>query len=217
MFQLSIDHGRSVTITDHPDRDEAHRNLIEYIRGADYYLRPIQTAAAHSSYELLEVQDLAEGDRILDRQPRSAGHAVIEECATDTDLPADPPYYAAAAALRWLDDHHQDWQHGSDADPGARYPLAVLTAAQAEGHHWFCAGTLLREAAQLAAVEPISNPDRNLLETLRHNAISRAGISTTPAELAAALEELLPASTSAGHTAALIWWFALLTWGAGAS
>ena len=44
MYQLSIDHhGRSVTTTDHPDRDDAHRSLINYVIGADYYLRPLPT------------------------------------------------------------------------------------------------------------------------------------------------------------------------------
>ena len=69
MYQLSIDHGRSVTISDHPDRDDAHGALLRYVIGANYYLRPIQLGGAHTSYELLQLGELAEPDRELYRGP----------------------------------------------------------------------------------------------------------------------------------------------------
>ena len=69
MYQLSIDHqGRSVTTTDHPDRDDAHRSLINYVIGADYYLRPLPTHPDTTRYELLA---LAEPDSraAMDHRP----------------------------------------------------------------------------------------------------------------------------------------------------
>jgi hypothetical protein len=38
-----------------------------------------------------------------------------------------------------------------------------------------------------------------------------------PAELAGAVQQILPADTPAAHVATYIWWFALLTWGGAAS
>ena len=219
MYQLSIDHGRSVTISDHPDRDDAHGALLRYVIGADYYLRPIQLGGAHSSYELLQLGELAEPDRELYRGPRCAGHAVIEELATQASVPADSPYNAAAAAWHWIDDHRDIWDHGSDTDAGTRYPLAVFTAARAEARCWFSAGTLIREAAHLAGVEPIANPDQAPLENLRQAAstATRSCPEPGPAEIAAAVAQFITADTAPGHTAALIWWYALLTWGVRAS
>src|ERR1700741_1116872 len=48
MHQLTIDHhNQPVTITDHPNFDTAHRALLKYVVGADYYLCPVRTTAAH--------------------------------------------------------------------------------------------------------------------------------------------------------------------------
>jgi hypothetical protein len=217
MYQLTIDAGAGTTASEHPDWPTAHRHLIDYVKAQDYYLELIQAGQPHTSYQLLELGDIAEEQRRRDegRHPRTVGHAVIEELSRTPA--ADQPYYAAASARRWIDDHHPLWAHGADTDPGARYPLAVLTAAQAEGRCWFSAGTLLREAAHLADVDPIAQPDPTLLETLRRDAITRAGTTPSSAELAAAVQQAAPADTPTPHTAALIWWYALLTWGADAA
>jgi hypothetical protein len=54
MHQLTIDHySESVSITDHADFGDAHRALLKYVVGADYYLRTVQNTAAHTSYELV--------------------------------------------------------------------------------------------------------------------------------------------------------------------
>lgn len=212
MYQLSIDHqGRSVTTTDHPDRDDAHRSLLNYVIGADYYLRPLATDADTIRYELLA---LAEADSRATR-PHHTGHATI--APTQDEVSPTTAYYAAVAAQRWIADHHDTWHHGSDTDPGARYPLAVLTAAQAEGRCWFSAGALWREAAQLAGVERPAAPDQHVLETLRHHALAQAGADLSPAELAAAVHSALPTATTADQASALTWWYVLLTWGATAS
>ncbi|MCW2688507.1 MAG: hypothetical protein JWR37_3397 [Mycobacterium sp.] len=221
MYLLTIDHdSRAVSISDHPDFDAAHKTLLEYVVGADYYLKPIQTTRPHTSYELVQLldDDDAEAEPVERRRPpRTTGHAMIEHHPEPVKL-ADSPYYVAVAAQRWISDHSNLWTHGAEADLGGRYPRAVLTAAQAEGRCWFSAGTLIREAAHLAGVEPITHPDEATLEALRHNAITTASRPTpSPAALAATVQELLPADTTAADTAALIWWYALITWGANAS
>jgi hypothetical protein len=214
MYQLTIDAGTGPTASGHPDWPTAHRHLIDYVKAQDYYLELIQAGQPHTSYELLDLGDIAEERRCRaeGRHPRCVGHAVIEELSRSH--PADPPYYAGAAARRWIDDHHLMWAHGADTDPGTRCPL---TAARAEGRCWFSAGTLLREAAHLADVDPITHPDQTLLETLRRDAITRAGTTPNPAELAAAVQQAAPPDTPAPHAAALISWYALLTWGADAA
>ncbi|MBY0289725.1 MAG: hypothetical protein K2X52_21685 [Mycobacteriaceae bacterium] len=212
MYHLSIDHqGRAITTTDHPDRDDAHRSLLNYVIGADYYLRPVCTDADTTRYELLA---LADPDSRAAR-PHHTGHATIAPAHDDASVTST--YYAAVAAQRWIADHHLKWEHGSDTDPGSRYPLAVLTAAQAEGRCWFTAGALWREAAQLAGVELAAAPDQHLLETLRHNAIAQAGADLSAAQLASAVHAALPAHISAAHASALTWWYVLLSWGITAS
>jgi hypothetical protein len=219
MYQLIIDAGAGRDVSEHPDWPAAHSHLIDYVKTRDYYLELIQCGQPHTSYHLLDLGDIAEEQRCraAARHPRTVGHAVIEEL-THSPI-ADPPYYAAAAARRWIDDHHHLRAHSGHTDSGTRYPLAVLTAAQAEGRCWFSAGTLLREAAHLAGVNPIPHPDQALLQTLRRDAIIRATTTPTPgpAELAAAVQHAAPDDTPADHTAALIWWYALLTWGANAA
>ena len=218
MHQLTIDHRRR-----HQHRPRRLRRRAPRAPVARHRRRllpaPHPARSDSTSYELLQLGDLAEPDRELYRGPRCAGHAVIEELATEASAPADSPYNAAAAAWHWIDDHRDIWDYGSDTDAGTRYPLAVFTAARAEARCWFSAGTLMREAAHLAGVEPIANPDQALLENLRQAAstATRSCPEPGPAEIAAAVAQFITADTVPGHTAALIWWYALLTWGVRAS
>jgi hypothetical protein len=207
MYQLTVDAAEAVTVTDHPDRDAAHGHLLRHAVRGDYYLRTVQTGPAHSTYQLLA---LTEGRR----GPRSAGHAVIEDLSTDEALPVDSPDQAAAAATRWITHHQPTWRHGCDTDPGTGYPLAILTAARAEARYWFAAGTLLPEAALLAAAGSIPRPSQQRLETLRHHANAHAGTDENPAAVVTGHVESATASTT---VAALIWWYALLSWGASAT
>jgi hypothetical protein len=181
---------------------------MRHVVAGDYHLRTIQTAAAHTTYELLAVSD----DR---RRPRSAGHAVIEELTDERALPVDTPELAAAAAALWIAHHRLKWDRGCDTDPGAGYPLAILTAARAEARYWFDAGLLLPETARLADVTPIPRPSQRLLEALRHTA------TTQPTHRAHDLADIVGAQleipTAAATLAALIWWYALLSWGATAT
>ena len=82
VFTLTIDAETGHTISEHPDRDSAHKALTKYLTHADYYLNPIQTTTTHSSYELLALSDLADHNHLLDRRPRTAGHATIEQLPT---------------------------------------------------------------------------------------------------------------------------------------
>jgi hypothetical protein len=214
MHQLTIDHdARSVSVTEHPNYDEAHRALLDYVVGADYYLRPVQNRAAHTTYELLRLADADQ--RGPNRGPRITGTATIAE-HREEELPVSGPYFSACEAQSWIDEHGVKWRHGSDTDPGHRYPMAVLTTAHGEAHFLLRAGTLLPEAARLAGAESASLPDQDTLEMLRHNAIALAGCGHphSPAALAAEVQRHLPADITAHQRAALIWWTALLIWGA---
>jgi hypothetical protein len=206
MYQLTVDAADTVTVTDHLDRDDAHGQLMRRAVTGDYYLRTVQTTPAHATYELLH---LAEGRR----QPRSAGHAIIERVdAADGLLPVDPPERAADAARLWIAHHQLKWAHGADTDPDDGYPTAILSAARAEARCWFHAGLLLPEAARLAHVDPIPRPGQQRLEALRRNAISAP--AHRDERLAAIVAAQLGGPSSAPTLVALIWWYALLSWGA---
>jgi hypothetical protein len=207
VYQLTVDTADTVTVTDHPDRDDAHGRLMRRAVAGDYYLRTVQTLPAHTTYELLH---LAEGHR----RPRSAGHAIIERIDADGPLPVDSSERAADAARRWIAHHDLKWAHGTDDDPGDGYPAAILGAARAEARGWFHAGLLLPEAARLALVDPIPRLSRQRLEALRHTAID--GPAHRNPRLAAVVAAQLDTPASASMLAALIWWYALLSWGAGA-
>lgn len=205
MYQLTVDAADTVDVTDHPDRDDAHGQLMRRAVTGDYYLRTVQTTPVHATYELLH---LAEGHR----RPRSAGHAIIERIDSAGLLAVDPPERAAAAARLWIAHHQIGWTHGSDADPGDGFPAAILGAARAEAREWFDAGLLLSEAARLAGVGPIPRPGQQRLEALRHTAINAPAHRDD--RLADVVAAQLRGPTSAASLAALIWWYALLSWGA---
>jgi hypothetical protein len=211
VHQLTINHdNQSVSITGHADFGDAHRALLKYVVGADYYLRTVQNTAAHTSYELLRLADL--DDPAPARGPRITGIATIEELP-DTELPVPAPYFAAGDAQRWIADHAGKWLHGSATDPGDRYPMAVLTMARGEARCHLRAGTLLPEAARLAGADDLAHPDQAALEALRHNATSSDSNPDNPAAIAEEARHLLPAGTGEHQTAALVWYYALIRWG----
>ena len=211
MHQLTIDHNaKSVSISEHPDFGDAHRALLQYVVGADYYLRPIQNTPAHISYELLRLADI--DDPAIGRNPTITGVAVIEE-RTEHQLPVSAPYFAACEAQRWISDNGNKWLHGSTTDPGYHYPMAVLTMAHGEAHHHLRAGTVLREAARLAGAADIAQPDASAIEALRDNAISTDSHTHNPAAIATAVQQMLPAGITDQQTAALVWYYALILWG----
>jgi hypothetical protein len=155
MHQLSIDHNaKSVSISEHSDFNDAHRALMTYVVGADYYLRQLGSTDPQISYELVQ---LAGDDTPHLRRPRITGRATIEEI-TRTALPVARPTTPPARA-RWISEHDCTWRHGSEGDPGHRYPMTLLTMAHAEAHYTLRAGAVLPEAARLAGVEDSREPD----------------------------------------------------------
>jgi hypothetical protein len=212
MHQLTIATDTATSTTGHDDFADAHRALMSHVIAADLYLHaswPAPCTAA--TFKLLRLDQ-------ADSQPRITGTATIEPA------PAKPvigPYYSAEAALRWTTDHTATWRHGCDADPGVRYPLAVLTAARAEARYLFTAGTIYHEAASLSDVgtTDVPRPRQTTLEILRGSAINagRHASITNAAELAAAVQAQLTADITPQQTAALIWYYALILWGVTAS
>jgi hypothetical protein len=120
MYQLTIDAG-GLSVSEHPDWPTAHRHLIDYVKTQDYYLELIQSGQRHTSYDLLDLGDIAEQRRRRGqgRHPRIVGRAIIEELSPRQAV--DPPICAAAAARQPL------WAPAGDTDAGTRNPLAVLT------------------------------------------------------------------------------------------
>ena len=212
MHQLTIDHdSQSVAISGHPSFNEAHRALLQYVVKADYYLRAVHTSPERASFELLCLAD--PDDPAPSRRPHVTGMAVIEELA-NTGLPAPSPYFAACDAQRWLADHACKWVHGSTSDPGDRHPMSVLTLAHGEASGLLPTGTLLPEAAHLAGAPDAAPADPQTLEALRHNAISGCARTDTPAAVAAAAQQSLPAGVGADQIAVLVWYYTLIAWGA---
>lgn len=211
MHQLTIDHDNtSVAISGHRSFSDAHHALLKYVVGADYYLRSVQTTPTHASYELLSLAD--PDDRAPARHPRVAGIAIIEELAHPA-VRAPSPYFAACDACRWLGDHADKWVHGSPTDPGDHYPMSVLTKAHREARGLLDPGALLCEAAYLAGAEHAGAASHQILEALRHNAISAGPATHTPAAVAGVVQALLPANVDEHQIAALIWYYALILWG----
>lgn len=214
MHQLTIDHDTQPgCVSDHADFTDAHQALLKYVVRADYYLRPVQTTDAHTSYELLRLADL--DDPRPCREPQVAGVATIE-AISGNELHVAAPYFVACDAQTWINDHAAKWLHGSSTDPGFHYPMAVLTMAHGEARFYLRAGTLLIEAAALAGVANTVRPDQHLVEALRHNAVRNTVALNNPAAIADAVRALLPVETTTHQTAALIWYYALLLWGVSA-
>ncbi|MCP9276940.1 hypothetical protein [Mycolicibacterium arenosum] len=204
MYRLTVDAADAVAVTEHPDRDAAHGRLMRHVVTGDYYLRTVRTGPAHSTYEMLHLADHR-------RRPRSAGHAVIEHVDPERRPPIDP-HVVADAACDWIARHERAWRHGHDTDSRGGYPGAVLTTARAEARTWFPAGAALPEAARLADAETASPLPQVRLEELRRRAVTAA--APLDARLADTVIAQLDPAAPASTTAALIWWYSLITWGA---
>lgn len=206
MYQLTVEAADTVTVTDHPDREDAHGQLLRRAVTGDYYLHTVQIAPAHTTYELLR---LVEGYR----RPRSAGHAVIERLDTDGRGTVDPQR-VTAAARRWIVHHQSAWAPGAGGTPADRCPTAILSAARAEARNWFRAGLLASEAARLARVGFVPRSGQHRLDELRCKA-TREPVHHDE-HLAPRVSTQLGVPASASTLAAPIWWYALPSWGAGA-
>jgi hypothetical protein len=101
VHQLTIHHVTApVTITVYVGFDEAHRALLTYAIGADYYLWASACADCHTHYQLLRLAEPDDPQR--PRRPHIIGTATIEElpdgesCARPPT--ADAPITSGAAA-----------------------------------------------------------------------------------------------------------------------
>lgn len=208
MYQLTIDHGvQPSRVSDHTDFGDARQALLTYVVRSDYYLRPIENDAEHTSYELLQLADL--DDPAPSRQPVVAAVATIERIETL----AATAYSVSCPALRWIAEHAVTWTAGAHAESDRAHPIAILAAARGEAHFHLPAGTLFRQAAAFAGIEDGEKPDQIIVEALRHAAVHTGTAERCPTGLATAVTQLLPAHTSRHHLAAHIWYYALLQWG----
>lgn len=200
----------TVTAVPYEDFDEAHRALMSHVIADDLYLHadwPIPVNVA--KFTLVNVDDRDE----LTRRPRVVGTATI---APFIGGAIESAPYCARNAQRWITDHEATWYQGSERDCGARFPLALMHAAQAEARNLFTAGTCYAQAAQLAGVShDEARPHQRTFDRLRHVAISlaRTKPNLSADELATEVSSHLGADITEHQTAGLIWWVALLIWG----
>lgn len=208
MHELTIDTDDTTNTTAYNDFADAFRALMSHVIAWDLYLHAKwPTPRTTTAFKLVTLDEVARESRII-------GTATIAPAA---GKPIVAPYYSAVAALRWTADHASTWEFGCDADPGVRYPLAVLTAARAEARGWCTAGNVYPEAAGLsdAGTTDVSRPTQHTFERLRDSATAagRDRTITTAAELAAAVDAQLTPDITPEQTAALIWYYALILWG----
>lgn len=202
MHQLTID-TTVVTVTQHDDRADARAALHRYVVDGDYYLRPVNTAEACCSYDLLRLDDDSE-PLPPRREPRVAGTASIEEIATSAT------YFTACEAPRWIHDAAQNQGSYRLSDP---YPDAGLTMARDVASGRMHDDLSARESGALAETTDPAMPDPAILEALRHNAIRATTTDVYPAQLAAAVQHHLPGDVSESSAKTLIWFYALCLWG----
>ncbi len=212
MYELTIDVENDVHTTAFDDFPEAHQALMSQIVAQDLYLHPRRPATPNApSFTLLRLE---EGET---RGPRVIGSATIEPTAAK---PVIRQQKSAEDALRWTAEHTATWRHGSDTDRGVRYPLAVLAAARAEARYGVTAGHIFTEAARLSDASPDTpRPPQHSFERMRARAVAAARNSTitTGADLVESMKAEPDENFTAEQTAALIWYFALILWGAPAS
>ncbi|WP_396908317.1 hypothetical protein [Mycolicibacterium sp.] len=214
MHQLTITRDDTASTTPgFVDFEDAHRMLMAHAVADDLYLQHNREGRGTvSTFNLIKL------DGWPKLRPRVVGTATIEPTPGKAVV---APYYSASAAQQWITDHTCDYEHGSDTDPGHGYVHNVLTAARAEAHRQFQAGTLFDEAARLSdnGNEDVPRPRQNRLEILRDHAIDlgRSGRPLTAAQLADEVQRHLTTDVTPQQTAALIWWTALLIWGVTAS
>jgi hypothetical protein len=107
VHQLTIDDDSTpVAVSDHSSFQDAHRALLRYVIGADYYLRTVDDTAARTRYQLLRLAD--PDDPRPARTPRITGTATIE-LLPETELPAPATHFATCDAHRWVAEHAGTW------------------------------------------------------------------------------------------------------------
>ncbi|MBN3459766.1 hypothetical protein JNN96_37680 [Mycobacterium sp. DSM 3803] len=210
MHQLTIELDDTTSTMPYSDFETAHQQLLSHVIAKDLYLHAnSRNGEPGTSFQLVRVNGHP-------TRPRVVGTARIEPAPAN---PVATPYYSARAALDWIAERDAIWLQGCDTDSGVRYPLAVLTAARAEARRWVAAGTIYDEAAELAGIDnnQVPRPHHATLAILRDEIVTAAALRAQPlpaAALASEVQRILPAETTPQQTDALIWWSALLMWGA---
>ena len=217
MHQLSIDHDtKSVSISDHSDFDDAHRALMTYVVGADYYLRPLgRTHPPHQLRTAAAWPTTTTPHTFGSPASPARGHhrrspAPHRQCRRPTTPPATRSAGSASTTARGDTDR--------EGDPGHRYPMTVLTMAHAEAHYTLRAGSCAarsrptgrsrRQPRRRTAHSRSLAPQRHLQ---RRPTPQRRPRSPSPSS------SCCPPGPSDHQTAALVWYYALILWGANAT
>lgn len=207
MYDLTISTETRTNTVAYRDFADAHHALLAHVIGADLYLHAQCPAIQHAPrFTLLRLDEHA-------RRPQIVGTAAIAPTPVGPVISAQR---SAQDALDWIAHHTLTWRHGRGTDPGVRYPVALLSTARAEARHLFTAGTLYPHAARLsdAADVDLNPPPPDVLARLRAHAISTAGSPLDVAGLVASVDGARTEDLTAAHGAALIWYYALIHWGA---
>jgi len=206
MYDLTISTATHTNTVAYQDFTHAHHALLAHVVGADLYLHVQCPVIQHAPrFTLLRLDEHA-------RRPQIVGTAAIAPTFIGPVISAQR---SAQDALDWIAHHTLTWRHGRDTDPGVRYPVAVLSTARAEARHLFTAGTLYPHAARLSdAAEVDLTPPPEIVARLRAHAISTAGSPLDVAGLVASVDGAFTGDLTAAHGAALIWYYALIHWGA---
>lgn len=212
MHQLTVAAQTGTTTTTHHDYDDASRALLTHAKRSDTYLRPLvspkPTAPVQRACFALISLDGTRG------RPNIAATAFIEPLVVTASGTAVTPYYAAAAAVHWISDHHRAT---AAADDESRCSHPALDAADAVIQSPLMARALWCEAAVLAGLPHTPMLPANVLGDLRHAFVSRGYRPASAAGLAAAVQRTLDTTVGSEQVAVAIWWAALVSARAAAS
>ncbi|MGY1994358.1 hypothetical protein [Mycolicibacterium fortuitum] len=214
MHQLTVAAETGATTTTHHDYDDASRALLTHAKRSDTYLRPLVSPkpAAPIQRACFELVSL-DGTR---GRPNIAATAFIEPLAGPASGTAVTPYYAAAAALRWLSDHRNHNVTAAASDE-RRCSHPALDAADAVVQSPLMAEALWCEAAFLAELPEVPALPASVLCDLRHMFVSRGYRPASAAALAAAVQRQLDTAVPSEQLAVATWWAALVAASAAAS
>ncbi|MGV0740209.1 hypothetical protein ABQF35_28215 [Mycobacterium syngnathidarum] len=205
MHQLTIAAQTGATTTTHHDYDDASHALLAHAKRSDTYLRPLASPkpaapVQRACFELLSL----DGTR---GRPNIAATAFIEPLVVTRSGTAVTPYYAAAAALHWISDHHHATAATIDEN---RCSHPALDAAGGVVQSPLMARALWCESAVLAELPEVPALPASVLCDLRHTFVSRGYRPASAAALAATVQRQLDAAATSEQAAVATWWAALV-------
>ncbi|MBP2456235.1 hypothetical protein [Mycolicibacterium lutetiense] len=205
MHQLTIAAQTGATTTTHHDYDDASRALLSHAKRSDTYLRPLASPKPaapiqRACFELISLDGMR-------GRPNIAATAFIEPVVVTASGTAVTAYYAAAATLHWISDHH----HATAAASGEkRCSHPALDAADAVVQSPLMARALWCEVAFLAELPEASVLPASVLGDLREMFVSRGYRPASAAALAAAVQRQLDTAATSEQVAVATWWAALV-------